>query len=932
MGLSVNRLRFARLLALCAAASLCPASAGQGLDPRLPHPISADQLAMWFGPLLGAREGAWARALDAHSEYLRAQARFHREEVEPWVRAGEGRDIAEAALTPSRERARRRLLGRIEAIDGQLFDRLAGIAVHEVVPVVDWLRVNRQLVTCECGLDVQTQEVSFSLFSVSELAARHLPVVWSSPAAAGPLAAYDRQVLASGRAFLRTHRAWREAIESSSALGSPADDSEEAAGLPESAKLIDVLDDQGQEMEQPQPGAALEFEGDDPFWQAKGAALESLGRGAHRQVEAAMDPSTRLLFRIRLLIQVVDFMDRERQADDRRMGSRRMMTTDQPVRTSLWQMGSTLSQLLDPCGEPAVDRGELDAVAESVWSSSVGLTEELLRISWQRVDAQVGRRAPQNERQQADSERRRVAALRQLRPVVADGLDALARLPGQGPAPPQPVRIPVVEGEGILHALVEAIKRVVSDRAGRHWGRMLLDEELLAQAFDQRMGGETPDDSGSFDPERFASLMEDILAPPLTLARVAATLMPTIIAPTDEDGSCPSGEGADEGLAAEWPAEGRRGLDSALDPDQRDLLVVLAVLRADALSAAWPTIARVLSEIEERTRTPMNRAAVEWAIAAIRTIRQAVAGAEERLLSDAGSIVEGDDATLRLRLLQLSTRFQRAKWPLVHAPSMTVPLVQPVDLARVLLAEFGARQIEASDPHAAAAAALLARSDALLAATERTGEAFLELVRVASDRDFDREDSVELRRRTLRQQDLSAALLEELRLQRHVTEEIAARLPPDSAERIRRAISIVSVQGDLRESVEVDRTPLDHREWSEHEDATTIVAMAEWIEAERRRRLDTVADRMIRSVLEHGSMFGDDWKLRPTAHARINRELTWLRFEAEEIKIRCDMALAAVLPPSSSRSKGLAIRGLVGRSLPRERDVLLQIMNIGPPG
>lgn len=895
-----------RLLAvvlLVAVAVGATSTHAQEVDPHLPDPISTDQLMRWFGPLLSEPQGAWDKALLAHGEYVRAQLRLLHEEGEAWARAGEGTEHAEASLTPERERRRRLLVERIAAIDGQFFDRLAGIASPEVLPVVEWLRVHRQLVTCECGLDVQTQEVSFSLLSYSEVALGDTPLIWRSPQAAEALAAYDRRVLSSGRAFLKAHRKWVEARPTASEI--EADSSSAPIRMREFQELMQVVDGQLSELEP--DDAEEEPAGEDPTWQAHGAALALMGRRAHLQVEAALGPSARLLFRLRILVQAADLSDPMGQLTGPRVGSRQKLVTGGTLRSSVWEMHRLLDQSIDPLRGLPLDLPAIDAIADTVWTRGLGAMDQILRASRQRSDVQFGRRGPLDERQVSELERRRVAAVRALQPVVAEGLEAMNAVVAQA----REIQASMDAATGPRGGAAEqgAVSRPASEGAS-------------SATLEGRLDTTDLDDSGTFDEAKLSEILDDVLRPPVTLDQIAVALGWRSASGRRDESIDDSGDGSS--------ARGVPEEDVLVESERHALVRVMASLRADSLSEAWTVVEPLLPVLEAKDAMHGDHGAMDRVIGAILDVRAAVGAAEERLMEGLRTLSRGDHAEQRVRLLRLSTRFNRLQWPLEEAPEMTIPLVRARDLAGLLLAHIGSRPGEEAIL-AAAAKPLLSQEQELLTATERTGTAFLELGR-AYLRWHALEDLRTAGALASQQKEFASALLAEIRLQRAVSEEMVAAVPPDWAARLRQAIAFAVVEGDLKSIGETERTPIDPRLWAGLDDAGRTGALVVAIEQERRRRLDAVLEAMIRTVLEHGSTFEDDWERQPTLHARLNRRLNRLRFEANEISTRADIALAAVLPPGDTRTKGIGYPRLIGRTLPVDESALIELMAVGVTG
>jgi hypothetical protein len=895
--------------------SVAPIAHARGHDPGLPQPISIEELAQWFGPLLCEPRSAWPEVLEAHRRYLELDLRFRADEVDPrtiqWRVAEESPSRAR-----DRERQRSRWLARIEGHDQQLFDVIMAAARPEAAPVVEWMRTRRKIETCECGLEVQTQEVQFSLLSYSDLAIEGMPLVWSSPQAAIPLNTYDSRILALGRRYLKAHRAWSDARaareddgrEPAGATMPEQDDPEELQELlAERNALAESLggEDQEDRWEPEDEGAAT--------WRGHGRALAWMGRRMQTQIEAALDARARLLFRVRILQASGDLSGGEVDApagDQEFRSRRRAQHTSGPgsLEAALTAMRGTLERSLDPMLAGTMDIEALDAIASAHWTQALSHADEIVKASRRRGDARFSGQETASEQEQARWEARRLAAVRQWAPVAVEAAAAMSAIEGQALAMTSAAEAAAgpSEDQWVMHDGAQEEDESPEEDEARGLGRDAREAAAL----------EPPDDQGDFNEVGMRELLHPVVGGPLTSERTLR--------------------------AMGWSS-----------PAQAQ---IVAALRADALTGVWGELRGILDRVRVLRESELGRPDADEVMAILLRSRELLGGAEERLLDQLDSLLASPEEGTRLELLRHSARFSRAQWPLDHAPGLTTPLVRPVDLAGALLevingaaprgavAGAGGRPDVGSEPDPAPNAGaepgpglrlewmpiaerLLSRREELSSATQWTASIFAETARAALASASDADAGSDSRNAALRT-GLADALLSELRVQREVLEAVLAGAPTDLAAGLRQRVRRAAVSGDIEAWLrDAARRPVRAGRADDAGD-DFLQRTVGLIVDERVRQVDALVDAAVEIVLEHGTAFPDDWATMPVSQRRLEQGMRRLRLAHREIYARSLVSLAAVLPASAPAAAECGVFRLIGWCLEPERQVLAQVMGV----
>jgi len=885
-------------------------------DPGLPEPISTEELAQWFGPLLCEPKGTWLHVLDAHRRYLDMELRFRADEVDPQVlRWGPAHESGQ-------QRHRSRWLARIESHDQQLFDAIAAAAAPEVRPVVDWVRTRRRLETCECGLEVQTQSVSFSLLSYSDVAVDGTPLTWASPQAARVLAAYDGRILSLGRAYLKAHRAWSEA-RAASAGAATADGREERETIaPELQELSTERNTLAESLGGGDSEDSWEPEDEgEATWRGHARALAWMGRRMQTQIEAALDPRTRLLFRLRIVQQVGDLsgdvpaipVDTAGSSPPRR---RERTRTAGELGTAIATMRRILERAVDPLRAGSMDLQALDALAGAHWVEAISHADEILRASRRRGDALFAGQDSATDRERARWEERRLGAIRQWSPLAVQAAAAMSELERQALAAMDAAtegaqggrRRPHDEGREEDGGGASAMERAATGLHAKLAEADSLAPDSLAtdSGLDLAPELEDLDDRGEFDEESLNSLLHPVVEGPLPSRRILDAL----------------GWSARPTVAAEQGAALRRG----------DLTQIVTTLRADALSRIWGEMEGILDQARVLREKESARPDADLVISILMRARQLLGDAEERVLGQIAGLVSDDGERLRLRLLLHSTRFSRQQWPLQHAPGMTSPLLQPVDLAGVLLGEIaqaeneqGGQPIVPSEL-ATVAESVLARGEDLLEASASSNAAFASFARVAlMALSEEGDDASRVQRLAAPRDDFARAVLAEIRLQRSTLEGALAEAPEALAQALRRRFRIAAFESDL--GVWLRESALPPTERGRRADQATE-GLEGLIRLERRRQAEALVDAAAEVILEQGTIFPDDWEQMPPAQQRLEQSMRRLRFEYGELRSRTLIALAAVLPPTSPAAAQCGDFRNLGWCLDSEPETLAQVMGV----
>ncbi|MFO0875140.1 MAG: hypothetical protein U0575_14370 [Phycisphaerales bacterium] len=657
----------AAAVAIVACAAVRPAAA-QGFDERFPDPISTEELVQSLAPLLVGNPQAWPSILRAHSTYLAAQRSIRDVEVEPWIlsaeRRGAGPDLdpsLEARIEAGREetsearaleRGRLRLRGALAELDDHLFESIVAAAGPDIAPSIEWLHVRRTLATCECDLDVQTADVSFSLLSYGDVALEPPSVVWAAPESAGPLVDYERRILRSGRAYLAARRAAERRAgddagdRSSAPDASPEpgdatlrgdDAGDEGRGADPSNRAVDEAANAPPDSNAAGDTIDSDDGADEPESANERAARERAGRLARMgrrmvpAIESALPARARLLFRIRLMLRTaaLEIPEESRRGD---AGPRQP-----PLRETLGAIGTLLGRAIDPATRDAIDIAAVEAIAADHWAVAAPLADQILQIIRRRSNVLFDTGARVEPPAAAQEERRRIELVQQWRPLAAQALDSLRAVVKPPEAAPPETLAPDEMFTGTIRLGTGSV--IVPD-----------------------LGAATPAPRGALEGLREVTVAEVIDSAPL------ANFVPEPL-----------------GVARIAEALGMEG--RLAEPAVHDFLAIVGALRADALLAARDEIAGLARRIAATGGGDGEPPAIERAALEVR-MRDSVRQVDQRIVAGIEPLLDDEEERLRLRLIELSAALSIAHGAFdanhVFGMSWTV-LLSPLDPAKALL-------------------------------------------------------------------------------------------------------------------------------------------------------------------------------------------------------------------------------------------------------